>query len=87
MDIRFTEHSLLQFAARNVRKEEVVSIINNPEQIVADEENPLREIYQSHFVDHKGKLKLLRVVVEVKKDEVLVVTAYPTSQISKYWKE
>jgi F0F1-type ATP synthase delta subunit len=87
MNIHFTEHSLLQIAARKVSMDEVAAIINNPEQIVPDEENPLREIYQSHFVDNKGKLKLLRVVVEVNKDEVLVVTAYPTSQISKYWKE
>jgi hypothetical protein len=54
---------------------------------VPDDDDNEREIYQSHFIDSKGKLKLLRVVVEETADELVVVTVYPTSQIRRYWKD
>lgn len=85
--IRYTEHSLIQIASRKLEINDIDAIVALPEQIVVDEDNINRLIYQSHFVDKKGKLKLLRVVVEETNEEIAVLTAYPTSQINRYWKK
>jgi hypothetical protein len=46
-----------------------------------------REIRQSRVTDPaSGKLQLLRVVVDRGKDSDMVVTAYRTSKVRKYWR-
>jgi hypothetical protein len=62
------------------------AVIRAPEQVVPDADDPKREIYQSRFRDVKRKQKLLRIVVEEKEDEIVAVTAYPTSQLRRYWR-
>ena len=84
--IQVTPHAKERIAARNLSSEMVKATVWNPDQIVPDEGDVNRQIYQSLFTDKKGKQKLLRVVVEETQDEIAVITVYPTSQIKKYWK-
>ena len=84
--IRITPHAKERIVARKLNSEQVKSVVLHPEQIVPDEDDINRQIYQSFFTDRKGKKKLLRVIVEETQDEIAVITAYLTSQIKKYWR-
>lgn len=69
---------------RGIRKEWIEDAITNPIQIV--------DGYGGRKVAHKkfsmdDKEYLLRVVYEETEEKYIVVTAYLTSQISRYWKE
>ena len=85
--IRITDYCEGRIAARKLDHELVGQVIRAPEQIVSDRDDVNRQIYQSRFVDGKGRAKLLRVVVEEMLDEIIAVTVYPTSQIERYWKD
>jgi hypothetical protein len=84
--IRITPYAERRISARKISPDMVKNVVRNPDQIVPDEDNENREIYQSLFTDIKGRTKLLRVVIEESSDEISVVTAYPTSKIKKYWR-
>ncbi|OFZ57714.1 MAG: hypothetical protein A2W77_05620 [Nitrospinae bacterium RIFCSPLOWO2_12_39_16] len=69
---------------RGIRKEWIEETISSPVQLVDGYGG--RKVAQKMFIIENKKY-LLRVVFE-KKDEVyIVVTAYFTSQINRYWKE
>ena len=84
--IHITPHAKERITARKLRLELVKATVRYPDQIIPDENDIKRQIYQSLFTNHKGKQKLLRVVVEETQDEIAVFTVYLTSQIKKYWK-
>jgi hypothetical protein len=84
--IRITGYCEGRIAARKLNRELVEKVIRSPEQIVPDEDDPNREIYQSRFRDDSGRQKLLRVVVEENEGEIVAVTVYPVSQFKRYWK-
>ena len=85
--IRVTDYCLNRISARRLDVNFVEEVIRSPEQIVQDDDDPNRRIYQSRFVDTKGKTKLLRVIVEENKDEIVGITVYPASQFERYWKD
>ena len=69
---------------RSVPDEWVVETVNSPEQIV--------EGYGGRNVAHRryairGKPRLLRVVFEETPEKFIVITAYLTSAVKRYWKE
>jgi hypothetical protein len=69
---------------RGIKKEWIEDAVINPLQVVAG--------YGGRKVAHKkflidNKEYLLRVVYEEAEEICIVVTAYITSQISRYWKE
>ena len=82
--IRYTKHALNRIKKRNISVKIVEQVIREPEQIVPDLDDINREIYQSIYIDHNDKTKLLRVVIEEKHAEFVIVTVYPTSQIERY---
>ena len=85
--IRITTYCEGRIAARKLDRALVEQTIRSPEQIVPDEDDPNREIYQSRFHDDSGAEKLLRIVVEENEDEIVAVTVYPVSQFKRYWKD
>ena len=85
--IRFTEYALRKIAGRKISLDEVVGLLRSDAQVIPDFDDPNREIYQIQIRSRRGKLLLLRTVVEESADEILVVTAYVTTQIKKYWRE
>lgn len=71
-------------AKRRILESWVKETLAGPEQVV--------EGYGGRRVAHKrmtteGKERLLRVVYEETEDQLVVVTAYLTSDIARYWKE
>jgi hypothetical protein len=73
-----------KFERRGISEEWIKEAINSPMQIV--------EGYGGRKVAHRiyiieDKEYLLRVIYEEKEDIHVVVTAYLTSQIERYWKE
>jgi len=69
---------------RGIKKEWVDDAVFNPTQIV--------EGYGGRKVAHKimdvsGKEYLLRVIYEETEKMYTIITAYLTSQVSRYWKE
>ena len=84
--IRITPYCQGRIEARRLDRNLVENTARSPEQIVPDKEDSKRAIYQSRFLDGKGRPKLLRVVVEETGDEIIAVTAYPASDIERYWK-
>jgi hypothetical protein len=58
-------------------------VLNNPEQIVPEYGG--LEARQSR-VELEGKRYLVRVIVAERPDAIVVVTAYRTSRIGKYWR-
>jgi len=68
---------------RRISVEWVKETIRNPEQIV--EGHGGREVAQRRY-KIRGKEYLLRVIYERRGNEYVIITAYLTSQIGRYWK-
>ena len=69
---------------RGIKRELIEDAVLNPTQVV--------EGYCNRTVAHKiilisGKEYLLRVIYEETEKVYTIVTAYLTSQVSRYWKE
>jgi hypothetical protein len=72
--------------ARNIPRETVLGIMENPQQTIAASHGRL--IYQSQYFDLvEGKNMLLRVIVEPDILDPAVISVYKTSRIEKYWLE
>ena len=84
MQVRFTPHALAECERRSIETETIQRIVESPEQIVPNIGG--RVVYQSK-IPFGNKSYLVRVVVEVTDQEIVVITAYRTSKIDKYWDE
>ena len=73
----FAQHALDRMDERGITKELVIYILNHAESIDSNDEK--RKVAQ-RFIDGK----LLRVIYEDETDEIIVITVYKTSKISKY---
>ena len=81
--IDFTKYSELQTQERKIRKHDVVDTLQSPEQILSGRRG--RKIAQKKL-EREGEKGLLRVIFEEKADTKIVITAYWTSKIEKYWR-
>ncbi len=78
-------HAREQMEERGITEEMVFSIIENPQQTIAQGENKL--IYQSiWYFEDEAKEFLVRVFVNIVKIPNLVITVYLTSKVEKYWR-
>ena len=59
--------------------------MDHPEQRRVDESHPGRWIHQSRLRFEDGKIYLLRVVADEDEQPPVIITAYRTSKIEKYW--
>jgi hypothetical protein len=79
-----SEHARFEMARRRISDEAVREVALLPQQVVSSQKG--RRIHQSRLIDPaEEKEMLLRVVVEERRGELLVVTAYKTSKVEKYW--
>jgi hypothetical protein len=85
--VRFTDHALQEIAERKISFDEIVSLLRRAIQIVPDEDDEDRTIYQEKILSRRGKHLLLRAVVEESDKEILVITAYLTQRVKRYWRE
>lgn len=77
--VRWSLHALREVRRRSLSVEQVEQVAREPEQVVAV--RPGREVRQSR--DDRGGL--VRVIMAVEENPPLIVTAYRTSKVQKYW--
>ncbi len=83
MNFIFSNHALQELQRRGLQQNMVESVLNNPQQILEEKEG--RKAYQSQVDFGGGKIYLVRVIVADDLDPAVVITAYRTSKITKYW--
>jgi hypothetical protein len=82
---RLSRHAEWEMTRRGIPLALVRAVMDHPEQRVADGSRTGRWIYQSRLRFEDGKMYLLRVVVAEGEEPPVVITAYRTSRIEKYW--
>lgn len=82
LEIIFESHAESQIKERNLSKLDVEEAILNPDQIIASKKN--RTIAQKVF--STGRLKfMIRAIYVVEDSKFVVISAYKTTNIEKYW--
>ena len=82
MNIEYSIHAEKQIKEREMGKEIIEEILQNPQQTVKGKKN--REIAQS-IIELGGFKFLFRVIFIEEKSAIKVLTAYKTTNIEKYW--
>jgi hypothetical protein len=80
----FSKHANEQMQRRHLCKEVVLSVLEQPDERVGDQDDPSMIIYQS-LIKEKGQVFLVRIFVNVSVMPPRVVTLYKTSKIFKYY--
>jgi Domain of unknown function (DUF4258) len=84
-EYRLTDHARFEMERRGISEAEIAQVLSAPEQ--TDLVRSGRAVYQSRMESGEyGKIYLLRVFVDIDRRPAVVVTAYRTSNIEKYWK-
>ena len=84
MDIVFSKHAHEQMIRRNIDYDTVLSVVSQPDQTVADDEDPAIIICQSPVKENE-QMFLLRVFINKNIQPNVIVTLYKTTKISKYY--
>ncbi|MBM3774036.1 MAG: DUF4258 domain-containing protein [Acidobacteria bacterium] len=82
--VRLSAHAQVQLQRRRIPLELLNTVLRRPEQILRF--GPGSAIYQSRLDFGHGKIYLLRALVAEDRNPPLVITAYRTSKIEKYWR-
>ena len=85
MEFRLSRHAEWEMGRRSIPLASVQAVIDYPEQRVRDEARAGAWIYQSRLRFEDGRIYLLRVVVAEEHTPAVIVTAYRTSKVEKYW--
>ncbi len=83
MDFRFSDHALQAILERGLVKEQIDEVLANPGQVIQVAE--WTHVYQSRVTMDEREY-LIRVIVATDTSPNLVVTAYRTSKLDKYWR-
>jgi len=84
--ITFTEHALWEMGRRGLTIVVVRKVVRQADQAISVRAG--REIRQSRvYSKDDGKDFLVRVIVDIKRNTLTVVTAYRTSKVEKYWRQ
>jgi len=81
--VRFSDHARLEIVRRDIPFAVVEQVLSSPEQSVPEHGGL---VARQSRVDLEGKRHLVRVIVAEQPDATVVVTAYRTSRIGKYWR-
>ncbi len=82
MKYRLSQHARQEIERRRIPLDLLGAVLENPDQIVP--ERGVTKAYQSKC-EIGGKMFLLRAIVDDSVDPAVVVTAYRTTKIEKYW--
>ena len=86
MGFRLSRHAEWEMTRRGIPLALVQAVMDHPEQRLVDESRAGRWIRQSRLRFEDGKMYLLRVVVAEDEQPPVIITAYRTSKIEKYWR-
>ncbi len=84
MKFRYSRHATEELVRRGIPRAMADEVLRRPQQIVPERDS--RAAYQSKVDFSDGRTFLLRLIVDEATDPVMVVTAYRTSKIEKYWR-
>jgi hypothetical protein len=79
---RLSHHAQQEIRRRRIPLAQLEAVLAKPDQVVL--EKGVVKAYQSRR-EIGGKMFLLRVMVDDSVDPAVVVTAYRTTKIEKYW--
>jgi hypothetical protein len=82
MRYTLSRHARQEIERRRIPLSLIAAVLEKPDQIVL--ERGAAKAYQSRC-EIGGKMFLLRVIVVDSVDPALIVTAYRTTRIEKYW--
>ena len=82
---RLTEHAKEEIIRRQIPINMLEDVISNPQAILPAANN--RKCYQAVYAFKNQKKYLIRIIVEEKNEQLLIITGYKTSKIGKYIKE
>jgi hypothetical protein len=85
MNFRLSGHAEWEMTRRGIPLALVKAVMDAPEQRVIDGQATGRWIHQSRLRFEDGKMYLLRVIVAEDQQPPVIITAYRTSKIEKYW--
>ena len=85
MSFKISKHAKTEIHRRGLSMPQIEAILAAPEQVVVAKDG--LQCYQSRFGNDRGESYLLRIIVNGSKEPKVVVTAYQTSKVSKYWEE
>ena len=80
-----SEHAIDQAVRRNIAESVILEVVKQPAQVIVLGRR--RQVRQSRIVSAEGREHLVRVIVEVSGRDIVVVTVYRTSKISRYWSQ
>jgi hypothetical protein len=79
-------HAAKQLVRRGIPEGLAIEVASAPTQLFVV--RPGRQVRQSIVtVSPGGRRYLLRVIVDVRGDDIRVVTVYRTSRVAKYWRQ
>lgn len=85
-EVILSDHARWRLALRKLAEEVVLRIAREPEQVI-----PIRfgrEIRQARLaLPPEGRMVLVRAIVDAGEERDVVVTAYQTSKVDKYWRK
>ena len=84
MNYRISHHAREEMERRSISEALLDKVLNDPQQVVVEREN--LKAYQSQIDFGGGRFFLLRVIVDDTVEPAVVVTAYRTNKIAKYWR-
>jgi hypothetical protein len=87
MKFTFSIHALEQLKVREISRKLVMEVFENPDQVYSKSDENEIVLYQSVFRKDTDETYLIRVFVNQIKSPNLVITAYRTSKVQKYWKD
>ncbi len=85
MKFRYSPHAIEELSRRDISLDIADKVLRHPEQIVL--ERTPRKAYQSRVDFGDGKVFLVRLIVDETADPAVVITAYRTSKIHRYWRQ
>ncbi len=77
----FSDHAIEQLQRRDIKKSIIESIIENPDNIIDEKD---KRIYQG-IIKENDKKRLFRIFVNINVNPYVIITAYKTSKIEKYY--
>lgn len=78
----FSKHAMEQIAKRGIREDIVMKVLSNPDQIIKLRS---KHIYQALIITETAEKFLIRVFVNCEVIPNIIITAYKTSKIDKYY--
>lgn len=86
LEVVIKEHARFEAERRGITEEFIRFVVKNPQQKLSAKKG--RVIIQNKYYDKmENKEMLIRVIGVQTSEKFIVITAYKTSKINKYWKE